>query len=157
MTNLIPAEESTDVVEAPRRFVALSRYVGAIILAAWTPAAAIAIFGSFEVSNVGFAILIFGYALVFAIVLGLPTAIFLLRFGWVRWWSATVLGFLIGALPGAFLLPALFAVLPGLLGAISGFCTWVYWVISVRRTWVIWMVIGGAPVTLVAAWLLLLP
>lgn len=55
-----------------------------------------------NVASLLLAIIVYVYACVFTAAFGLPMYLLFARFGWVRWWSATVVGMLGGAVVGAF-------------------------------------------------------
>jgi hypothetical protein len=55
-----------------------------------------------DLASLLLAIVVYGHACFFTGVFGLPTYLLFERFGWARWWSATVVGMLGGAVVGAF-------------------------------------------------------
>ena len=73
--------------------------VGAVLIAALVPAIYFGMPGWYF--RVG--LLAFVLASLWIVLLGLPTFLFLERRGLVRWWSATISGFFLGAVPMAFL------------------------------------------------------
>ncbi len=81
----------------------------------------------------------YSYALVAALVIGLPCFIALRKFGLVRWWSSTVSGFLAGTLAliaidpsAASSRPNDFAIWGGI-GGLSAFVFWLIWLFGQRR------------------------
>lgn len=55
-----------------------------------------------DVASLLLAIIVYAYACFFIAAFGLPIYLLFDRFGWARWWSATVVGMLGGAVIGAF-------------------------------------------------------
>ena len=55
-----------------------------------------------DVASLLLAIIVYIYACFFIGIFGLPAYLLLARLGWARWWSATAVGLLGGAVIGAF-------------------------------------------------------
>jgi len=70
---------------------------GAALIAALVPAI---YFGVPDQSLRG-GLLAFVFASVWVVLLGLPTFFLFKRYGWVRWWSASIAGFILGLVPMA--------------------------------------------------------
>ena len=71
--------------------------IGAILVAALVPA----IYFGFPEQSFRGALLAFVFALVWITLLGLPCFFVFNQYGCVRWWSAAVSGFILGAVPAA--------------------------------------------------------
>lgn len=55
-----------------------------------------------DMTSLLLAIVVYMYACFFTAVFGLPSYLLFDRLGWARWWSATVIGMLVGAVVGRF-------------------------------------------------------
>lgn len=55
-----------------------------------------------NVASLLLAIIVYAYACFFTAAFGLPIYLLFDRFGWARWWSATAVGMLGGAIVGSF-------------------------------------------------------
>lgn len=82
--------------------------------------------------SIGMGLVVYVYACMLTVLLGVPAYLFCKKYGMVRWWSATLVGGIVGAIfESVLLLPNL----PGTenilmqssIGALSGFLFWSIW------------------------------
>jgi hypothetical protein len=108
-----------------------------LVVAALIPAFVFAVFSpvveGFDVAGIlgGFALFSF-FSLIVTAVLGVPAFLVLLRLRLVRWWSALLVGFVIGALVGVLIggMGALFSpqvLATAGLGVLSSLAFWLVW------------------------------
>jgi hypothetical protein len=114
--------------------------VAGFVVAPIVPALALAVFSSAFNHGVGAiagaSVFFYFLALVPTVALGAPAFLILLRFNLVRWWSAAVVGSLIGVVVavviGANVAASAFGFFAAA-GALAALVFWVFWVIA-RRT-----------------------